>query len=264
MMIETWLDLPTAGLFAVLAAIYTATGAAIVWIDFGAVIGPTMRKFDGVVAPFFGAVGIVFALLTGFLAGDISERNRQAVRAVQTEASELRSVHTLSIASASDMREIRAALSEYVKSLLKDEWPAMVHDREAPSTSAAYDALLREVSDPRIAQEAGAAVHAALLNAAVSAGTARSERLALAVDRTNDLKWIMVLLLGVMTQISVAIVHFQKRNAQIAALAVFSVAAVIALGLIALQERPFGGDLSISPGPLEELAKLPAEERQPN
>jgi hypothetical protein len=39
---------------------------------------------------------------------------------------------------------------------------------------------------------------------------------------------------------------------------------VIALGLIALQERPFGGDLSIAPGPLEELAKLPAEERQPN
>lgn len=259
MMIETWLDLPTAGLFAVLAAFYLATGAAIVWVDFGAVIGPKMRKFDGVVAPFFGAVGIVFALLTGFLANDISERNRQAVRAVQTEASELRSVHTLSVASVSDMRAIRAALSEYVKSLIKDEWPAMVQDRESPATSAAYDALLREVTDPKIAQEAGAAVHVAMLNAAVSAGTARSERLALAVDRTNDLKWIMVLLLGVMTQISVAIVHFQSRNAQIAALTVFSVAAVIALGLIAMQERPFGGDLSISPGPLEELAKLPAQ-----
>jgi hypothetical protein len=58
----------------------------------------------------------------------------------------------------------------------------------------AYDVLLCEVSDPKIAHEAGAAVHAALLNAPVRVGTARSDRLALASDRTNDVKWILVLL----------------------------------------------------------------------
>lgn len=258
-MIETWLDLPAAGLLAILVVFYAVTGAAIAYITFGALLGPTMRKFDGVVAPFFGAVSILFALLTGFLASDIADRNRQAARAVQTEAGELRNVYLLSVASASDMHSIRAALADYVRAVVHDEWPAMAEDRHAPSASAAYDVLLREISDPTITREASASVHTALLNAAVRAGTARSDRLALAIDRTTDVKWVMVLILGVMTQISIAIVHLQRSKAQAAALAVFSVAAVIALGIIGLQERPFAGDVRVSPGPLADILKLPPQ-----
>lgn len=256
--IETWLDWPAAGVFAALIVLYGITAMAIVWLSFGAGVGPWMRRFDGVVAPFFGAVGILFALLSGFLAGDIGDRNRQASRAVQAEAGELRNVFTLSVASASDMRSIRSAWADYVKTILGDDWAAMEHGGQATTATAAFDALLREVSDPKIATEAGAAVHAALLNAAVRAGTARSDRLALASDRTNELKWALVLMLGVMTQIAIALVQLQKRNAQIAALAVFSVAAIIALGLLALQERPFAGTVRIAPAPLQDLTKLPA------
>ncbi len=39
----------------------------------------------------------------------------------------------------------------------------------SPRTDAAFDDLLREVSNPSIAKSAGNAVHAALLNAAVRA-----------------------------------------------------------------------------------------------
>ncbi len=256
-MIETWLDSPAAGIFAVLIALYGATGAVIAWVAFGPVMGPAVRRrYEGVVAPFFGGIALLFALLTGFLASDIADRNRQAARTVQAEAGELRNVFTLSVAAASDMRDIRAAWGNYVKAVINDDWPAMEHGTQAASVNAAYDALLREVSDPRIATEAGAAVHAALLNAAVRVGTARSDRLALASDRTNELKWIIVLLLGVMTQIGIALVHLHKRHAQSAALTVFSVTAVIAIGLIAMQERPFAGEVRIAPVPLLELTKL--------
>jgi hypothetical protein len=257
-MIEFWLDLPAVTLFAVLALAYAATGAALAWMSFGALLGPSIRKFDGVVAPFFGPVSLLFALLTGFLANDIADRNRQATRTVQAEAGELRNVYMLSLASPSDMRSIRIALAAYVKALVDEEWPAMADDQAAPSASLAYDALLRELSESKIAPAAGTGAHTALLNAAVRAGIARSDRLALAVDRTNGVKWVMVLLLGGMTQLSIAVVHLQKRNAQAAALAIFSVAAVIALGMIALQERPFAGGVRIGPGPLAEILKLPA------
>lgn len=255
-MIESWLDLPARGVFAALIALYGVTAVIIAWVAFGSPLSRRIRHLEGVVAPFFGSVGILFALLTGFLASDIADRNRLAARAVQAETGELRNVFTLSVAAASDMRAIRAAWSDYVKAVVNDEWPAMEHSEHAPSASAAYDALLREVSDPKIATEAGAAVHAALLNATVRVGTARSDRLALAADRTNNLKWDIVLLLGVMTQVAIGLVHLHKRNALMAALTVFSVAAVIALGLIGLQERPFAGDVRIAPAALTELMKL--------
>lgn len=255
-MIESWLDLPATGVFTVLIALYGATGLIVAWFAFGPVFTKRVRHLEGVVAPFFGSVSILFALLTGFLASDIADRNRLAARAVQAEAGELRNVFTLSVAAASDMRDIRTAWADYVKAVIKDDWPAMEHGEQATSVNAAYDVLLREVSDPRIATEAGAAVHAALLNAAVRIGTARSDRLALASDRTSNLKWDIVLLLGVMTQIALGLVHLHKRNALMAALTVFSLAAVIALGLIGLQERPFAGDVRIAPAPLTELVKL--------
>ena len=258
-MIGNWLDLPTALLFGSLTAFYAATAGIIVFVSFSEKTGKGVRRFEGVAAPFFGAVGVLFSLLTGFLASDIADRNRQAARAVQSEASELRNIHTLSIASASDMRGMRTALVQYAKAALNDEWPAMAEDRQAQSAAAAYDALLREVSDPKIALEAGAAVHSALLTAAVRMGTARSVRLALASDRTNDIKWLLVLVLGLMTQVAIGIVHLQKRAAQAAALMIFSLAAVIALGMIALQERPFAGDVRVGPGPLADVAKLSAE-----
>jgi hypothetical protein len=253
--IEAWLNLPAAGIFAVLTALYTVTGAVIVWLTFGPPLGPRVRKLDGVVAPFFGSVGILFALLTGFLAGDIADRNRQASRTVQAEIAELRNVYTLSIASASDMREIRAAWGHYLNAVLRDEWPAMTDGASAPSAGAAYDDLLREVSDPKIAARSGAPVQTALLTATVRVGTARSERLALASDTTSALKWEIVLVLGVMTQIAIGLVHLQRRNAQIAALAVFSIAVVIALGLLGLQEYPFAGDVQIHPAAFEDLFK---------
>ncbi len=134
-------------------------------------------------------------------ASDIGDRTRQVLRAVHAEAGELRNVYTLSVASVSDMKTIRTALKSYAEAVVSDEWPAMAHDHPSPRTDAAFDDLLREVSNPSIAKSAGNAVHAALLNAAVRLGTARNDRLSIAADHTNDLKWLMVIILGLFTQV---------------------------------------------------------------
>ena len=132
----------------------------------------------------------------------------------------------------------------------RHEWP------DVPRTDAAYDNLLREVSDPSITRDASGAVHAALLGAAIRAGTARNNRLSLAGDRTNELKWISVLLLGVITQIGLMLVHLDNARAMLTALTVFATAAIVALGLIGLQEHPFNGAFQVSPAPLERLLAL--------
>lgn len=254
--IGVWLNWPAPAIFGSLLFFYGLTGLVMYLLVFHSPLSARIATLTGVVAPFFSAVAILFALLAGFLASDVGDRNRQAVRTVQAEAAELRALHTLSVASASDMREIRSALQTYVTSVLTDEWPAMADHRLSPQTSLLFDDLLRKVSEPKIAQEASAAVHSALLHAAVSASTARSARIALAGDRTNDLKWLTVLLLGVMTQLALASVHLDKSRANAAALTIFSLAAVLALGLIALQEQPFDGVLRIKPSALQDIQTL--------
>ena len=255
-MIRAWLDLPAFGIFATLFVLYFGAAWALAALIFRSPLRRGVLALNGVVAPFFSAVAILFALLTGFLANDIGDRNRQALRAVQTEAGELRNVYTLSVASVTDMRDIRIALKDYARAAAEEEWPQMIKGGNAASTSSAYDTLLREVSDPSITRDASAAVHSALLAAAVRVGTARTDRLSLSSDQTNDLKWISVLVLGVMTQIALGLVHLERPRALLAALTVFSTAAVVALGLIALQEHPFQGTFRVSPAPLERLLLL--------
>jgi hypothetical protein len=257
-MINAWLDFPTTGLFAALIAFYVLTGALISWLCVGSPLRAKIQTVTGVVAPFFTAISVLFALLTGFLANDVGDRNRQAWRAVHSESSAAAGVYTLSVASASDMAAIRVALHDYLQSVLRDEWLEMAEDGASPKTDAALGALLRELSDPKIAAEAGQAVHSALLGTALRMRDARAERLALASDRTNDVKWTTVLILGVLTQIALAFVHLERPRAQVAAIALFSVAAVVALGLIALQEQPFDGALRISSAPLQEALKATA------
>lgn len=255
-MIRAWLDLSPVGIFAVLIVLYFGITLLLAVVTFCRPFAGPVQSLTGVVAPFFSGIAILFALLTGFLANDVAERGRQAYRVVHTEAGELRNIHTLSVASASDMRTIRAALKAYVTSVVADEWPAMDLLRLSPRTETAYDDLLREVSVPSIAKDSGQAVHSALLTATLRVGTARNDRLALSSDHTNDLKWLVVIALGVLTQVGIGLVHLERPRAFIASLAVFASAAVVALGLIALQEYPFDGAFRISPTPIQALQSL--------
>jgi hypothetical protein len=255
-MIKAWLDLPAFGIFATLCVLYYGIAIALFGLVFHSRLGAPTKSLNGLVAPFFSSVAVLFSLLTGFLANDVGDRNRQAARAVQTESGELRNVATLSVASASDMAEIRIALKAYVRSVVYEEWPAIMRGQTSPRTDAAYDSLLREISDPSLTHDASGAVHAALLGAAIRVGTARNDRLSLSGDHTNDLKWISVLILGAITQIGLMLVHLDKPRAMLAALTVFATGAIVALGLIALQEHPFDGAFRVSPAPLERLLTL--------
>jgi hypothetical protein len=255
-MIRAWLDLPPAGIFGVLIVLYFGTPLLLAVIAFRGPLARPVQSLTGVVAPFFNGVAILFALLTGFLAADVAERGRQAYRVVHTEAGELRNIHTLSVASASDMGAIRAALKTYVTSVVTEEWPAMDDMRLSPNTGAAYDALLHEVSIPSIAKDSGQAVHSALLTATLRVGTARNDRLALSSDHTNDLKWLVVIVLGLLTQVGIGLVHLEKPRAFLASLAVFASAAIVALGIIALQEYPFDGTFQVSSQPIKTLQAL--------
>jgi hypothetical protein len=253
--INAWLELSTIPLFALLILFYGSSAALISWLCFGSPLKKPIQTLVGVVAPFFGAAGILFALLTGFLASDVGDRNRQAWRAVHAEGSAAASIYTLSIASISDMAAIRERLRDYLQSVITDEWPHMNDHGASSKTETALSMLLTELSDPKIAAEAGQAVHTALMNSALRARDARADRLSLAWDRTNDLKWTIVLILGVITQIAIGLVHLERPRAQVAALVVFSTAAVITLGLIALQEQPFAGPIRTSPEPIEQVLR---------
>jgi hypothetical protein len=64
-------------------------------------------------------------------------------------------------------------------------------------------------------------------------------RLALSEDETGRLKWVAVLTLAMIGQISLAIVHLEKIRPQIAAMTIYTMGLIFVIGLLAAHEVPF-------------------------
>ena len=248
-----WLALPVPVIFASLLAFYLATAALLSWLSFQSRLAGRVQSFKGVVAPFFGSVGIIFGLLLAFLSNDIWDRNKQAERVVVAESDTLVALYSLGIASGSDSKALRASIRGYASAVVEDEWPRLRSQERSTRTDASLDALLREVALPGTSKDFG--VQRTMLEMVLRIRAAHEDRLELAHDRTAVTKWGAVLLLAVITQLAIAVVHLEKPRPQAAALFIFTLAAVSLLGLLAIHEAPFEPPVFVPPGPIVDVLR---------
>lgn len=248
-----WLAWPVAAVFASLFAFYLGVAALLVWLSFRSGLSGWIRSFRGVVAPFFGSTAIIFGVLIAFLSTDIWDRNKQAERVVFTESDTLIALYSLSAASAGDNVALRTAIRTYVEAVVQEEWPRLASEERSPRADAALNALLRDVARAGIA--ADSSVQRTMLDMALRVRAAHEDRIALGSDRTVVTKWAAVLLLALITQIAIAVVHLDSPRPQAAALTIFSVAAVLLLGLLAIHEAPFEPPVFVPPGPIIEVLR---------
>jgi hypothetical protein len=256
-----WLDLPVWLIFTTLAGVFAAaTGLFVLLSNLPWTRPAVLFVGTGVIPAYFTAISVLLALLTGFVANDAWERQRQAARVVQNERSNLLAVHDLSLATVSDMREIRTALVAYADALITDEWPKMTDGLSSLEAGAALGRLMAVAADPKH-DVAGQSAHALLLDAVMNLRTARGERLALSDAQGDQSKWLTLMVLAGLTLVSIGLVHLERPMAQVTTLTRFSVAMVTTLGVIALHERPFDGPMAMSPTPIERAKAVMLEGR---
>lgn len=249
-----WLTLPVPVIFVSLFGFYLGTALLLAWVSFRSGLSGRIQSFKGVVAPFFMSTATIFALLVGFLANDIWERNQQAQRIVLVESDTLLALYSLSVASGSDEESLRAAIRGYASAVVEHEWLRLASQKRAPEADAALDTLLREVATRGSSRDAS--VQRTMLDMVLRIRTAHEDRVVLSSERTVGTKWGVVLLLALLTQVAIAVVHLDRPRPQFAALFIFTLAAVSALGLLATHESPFEPPVFIPPGPIAEVLRL--------
>jgi uncharacterized membrane protein len=264
MILGYWLDRPVWLMFALLAVPFVGLCAMLFLLSVWTRTRMHIQACaTGIVAPYFSAISVMLALLTGFVANDAWERQRQASRVVQSERANARAVYDLSIATVSDMSGIRASLAAYLDAVVKDEWPIMAATGgSSQQAGAALARLLQAVADPKVGTESGAAAQSTLLEAVMTLRSARGERLALADAQGDETKWLTLLVLAGLTLVALALIHAEKPRAQATVLLIFSAAMISTLGLIALHERPFDGPMALGPDALR-LARANMEIKLP-
>ena len=204
-------------------------------------------------------MGLLFALIVGFLAAQVWSDAGQAQDAVNREASALRSVVLVAPAFPGEPEtRLRALVRRHIREAVDEEWPAMAHRRATLTVISVplAEALQLAVGlSPRT--EGQKTAQREIVDAIQSALDARRQRILVSESSVNWVKWSGVILVALLTLVSIAFVHSDNRLSAALAMGIFSAAVAVSLMLIAAQQRPFSGEFAVRPDALVEVAPQP-------
>lgn len=202
---------------------------------------------------------ILFALMLSFSAAGIWNDWLQASSAVQREALALENVLTLADGLSPDRAaKIKESVIAYAKAASEHEWPAMARLADADDPLYAVSdrilvSLIAELSR-NVASAGSSPVPAMLLPQVFEARSARLARLTMASSGLSSVQWFSLIALFASTLVVVALVHNNDAALQVVAMSLCSLAGAVAFFVVLAHDRPFVGVVSVSPGPLLQLA----------
>jgi hypothetical protein len=201
---------------------------------------------------------VIFGLVVGFLAVQVWSDADRAQAAVDREASALRTVVLLSARFPGEPEDqMRALVRRHVRDVAEKEWPALAEQRATLRAIPVPLAAALELALGLVPKSEGEKVAQREMVAALeNALDARRQRIILSESRLNPVKWVGVMVLAALTLLAIALVHSDNRLAAAIAMAIFASAVAASISTLAAQNRPFGGQLGVTPDVLLEVAPV--------
>lgn len=246
-------------IYATVALLGTAFAAWAIWRVLAA---PRWRaqvlSLAGVVPPFLNILGVLFGLTLAFIANDTWSAHDRAMSAVYREADGLRTLDALARTLPEPQQaSLRTAVRGHAAATAA-EWQQLAQRSTSPAAQQSADQLLSLVAHPAMAQAAGSSVHSLMLGTVAQLRDDRDLRIALSQMHVNPLKWMGMAFLGLLTLISIAVVHVEHQRAAATALVLFAVAAAPTAAIVLMQGNPFQSPSFVSPAPIAHMATTTA------
>jgi hypothetical protein len=247
------LPLPWMALVVFIASYLTAGGVYLIVTRLA--VNERARAFKAVSPGMLPPLGILFALLVGFIAVEVWGNFERAKAAVATEASALRAVVLLAEAFPEEQRtHIYGLINRHIDESVNKEWPGMAQQRMTLATLPT--ALIEELHDALVltpADDSQRVARPEMIKALHTAMDARRQRIVISEADVGAVKWAGILLQGLCTLIAIAMVHSDNRLACGIALTLFATGIALSVLLIAAYSRPFTGQLSVGPELLKQV-----------
>jgi Protein of unknown function (DUF4239) len=238
----------------VLAAMTLLTAgiyALVMWLAQGGRADALKAVSPGMLPP----MGILFALIVGFMAVGVWDNVERADEAIADEASALRSVVILSDELPPDLgARMRSLIRRQIEDAVNDEWPDMAEQRAKLTAISAplSEALHLAVGfDPQ--SDGQTVTQRELVTSIQSALDARRQRIVVSESSINSVKWAGLIALASLTLFAIGMVHSGNRTTARIAMGLFAVAVAVVITMLASQDEPFAGQLGLDPDVLEQV-----------
>ena len=220
------------------------------------------RAFKAVSPGVLPVLGVLFALLVGFIAVEVWNSFDKAKTAVATEASALRAVVLLADNLPEEQRtRIDALINRHIEEVVNKEWPEMAQQRATLSPLATHlIEALHTVFALKPADESQRAAQPEIIRALRTALEARRQRIIISESAVGAVKWMAILFQAFCTLVAIAMVHSDNRRACAITLTLFATGVALSVLLIAAYSRPFTGKISVTPELLKQVIATEAKE----
>ena len=236
-------------------ATYLIAGSVDLVVTRLAVNEKRVKGFKAVSPGVLPPLGILFALLVGFIAVEVWGNFAKAKTAVETEASALRAVVLLAGVFPDEQRtSIYALVNRHIDEAVNKEWPEMAQQRAtlAALPTALIEAL-HETLALKPADDSQRVAQSEMVKELHTALDARRQRIVISEFALGTVRWMGILLQGLCTLVAFAIVHSDNRLARAISLTLFATGIALSVLLIAAYGRPFSGEISVGPELLKQV-----------
>ncbi|MDE2447578.1 MAG: DUF4239 domain-containing protein [Gammaproteobacteria bacterium] len=202
----------------------------------------------------FAVIGVLYAVLLAFVVIISWERFHDAESALAREGGAAATIYRLAGGlDESAATALRATLSAYLKSVLTDDWPAMVRGRSSAATTQILSDLYDQVIHYHAADLGASNLQARLLSELDEVTRARRERLVMSEGTVPKVIWF-VLFLGASLTISFTF-YFGTENliAQSCMTGILAAIILSAVLVVIALDRPYTGAIMVSKEPIRSV-----------
>ena len=215
-------------------------------------VGERARSFKAISAGMLPVLGLIFGLFVAFIAAQVWGDNDRANAAINREASALRSVVILAASFPGEPEaRVRALVRGYIQDAATQEWPMMARQAATLSITPRSLAEVLQLTLALTPASQGQQIAQREMTAALeSALDASRQRIIISQAQVNWVKWLCLALQAVCALLAIAMVHSDDRLASAITMGLFGIGVAASLLLILAHDRPFTGELSVTPDPL--------------
>jgi hypothetical protein len=217
---------------------------------------PQVREQHNELAGFILAVvGVIYAVLLAFVAIGVWERFEAAEARTYDEATNLTIVYRDS-GSFSNGEVLRAAIRDYVKHVIQNEWPRMQKGEHSVSARLLLESVDRDVRNLDADTPQRVNVQARTLEAMDLALADRDARISEEATGINGVMWVILLIGAFVTVGFTFLFGFKQTIMQQLMVGSLSILIGLVLFLIVALDYPFRGGLTVGPEAFENAQRI--------
>jgi hypothetical protein len=198
--------------------------------------------------PLLQVVGMMFAILLGFMVGDAMNRFSQARMIVQQEASSVADVFRLAGGFSTPQRDkIRILCTQYADEVIDDEWPKLASRKTSGKVWTTYNDLWRTLNALKVKDDSEACVLQSILPCMVSVGDNRRMRVEALHNGLPGSLWGVLGMAGVATMLFTFLFAAENRKLQMVMTSIITVVIGLNVFMLASYDDPFSGEVMVTP-----------------